>query len=468
MTDQVQDGNSFEQAGPIVSVNDRGGESSGFAAKVAFSVVVALIMFIGIVYSINRYRAARAAEQAQAQLPQKSDNRRADTVGRRVFSSDPPALPEGAYAGSPRPQATKPQQTASDPRCGDGSASVVLTGADQQPMRTGDGQELRICRNGQLIIPGVQYDMPSATTGAAPQPSPPVPLQATKPPTRYGGNIVLPPSKSTPGLTQPRNSPESGFPQVSMDGIPDHLSDTNGATPQVSPVGPAAAQAATPTPPRMSPMTATSTNHAGNAVRASTLADRDLVLPQDRSIDCNLSMRLVSEVAGRAVCVLSSYVYGDTGRVVLAEPGTVVSGEYGAVTSQGQRRVYIVWTRMKTPRGVIINLDSPAADAMGTSGSTGTVDNRWPARIGAAFLLSLVEDAISYQTAKDANTGGGAAGGGITVLPQSSRTGEQMAEKVLDSTINIKPTIYLQPGDRATIMVARDLDFGSVYELRAK
>ena len=79
----------------------------------------------------------------------------------------------------------------------------------------------------------------------------------------------------------------------------------------------------------------------------------------------------------------------------------------------------------------------------------------------------MVQDAISYQTAKDANSGGNG-GGGVTVLTQSSRTGEQMADKVLDSTINIKPTIYMQPGDRATIMVARDLDFGSVYELRTR
>jgi len=466
MTEQVQNDNSFEQAGPIVSVNDRGGESSGFAVKVAFSVLVAVIMFIGIVYSINRYRAARAAEQAQVQLPQKSDNRSADTVGRRVFSSDPPALPEGASAGSNSATAAKPQQTTADARCGDRSASVVLMGADQQPMRTADGRELRICRNGQLIIPGVQYDTPSASA-AAQHPSPAMPRQATKPPTRYGGNIVLPPSKAALALTaaQQQNSATPGFQQASLEGIPNNLSGTGSATHQAIPVRPEAAQTASLGIP---PMPAGSTNQGGNAVKASKLTDRDLVLPQDRSIDCNLSMRLVSEVAGRAVCVLSSYVYGDTGRVVLAEPGTVVSGEYGAVTSQGQRRVYIIWTRMKTPRGVIINLDSPAADAMGTSGLTGTVDNRWPERIGAAFLLSLVEDAISYQTAKDANTGGSNAGGGIAVLSQSSRTGEQMAEKVLDSTINIKPTIYLQPGDRATIMVARDLDFRSVYELRIR
>lgn len=449
MADKAQPENSFEEAGPIVSVNSRGGESSGFAAKVAFAVLVIAVLLIGILYSINRYRAASAAEQAKAALAQKTDNANAGKPGQRVFSSDPPALPEGA------PPAKPPQAPTADPRCSDGSASTVLTGADQQPMRTPDGNEIRICRNGQVLIPGLKYNGPApgaVQTGAPGTAAAPVPAAAVKPSSRYGGDVVLPAARSTPAIngTLSQAGPSPTIPAT------DTVADVTpfGNTPQQ--VMPNVRQ----------PGPASGADVA--LVKASRLADRDLILPQDRSIDCALSMRLVSEVSGRAVCVLSSYIYGDTGRVVLAEPGTIVSGEYGAVTAQGQRRLYIVWTRLKTPRGVIIDLASPAADAMGTGGLPGEVDNRWGARIGAAFLLSMVHDAISYQTARDANTGGGNTGGGVTVIPQSSRTGEQMAEKVLDSTINIKPTIYMQPGDRATIMVARDLDFGSVYELRTR
>ena len=43
----------------------------------------------------------------------------------------------------------------------------------------------------------------------------------------------------------------------------------------------------------------------------------------------------------------------------------------------------------------------------------------------------------------------------------------KLADKVLDSTINIPPLIYQNQGAVVGIYVARDVDFSSVYELRA-
>ena len=205
-------------------------------------------------------------------------------------------------------------------------------------------------------------------------------------------------------------------------------------------------------------------SHSSNKVQARFIGDRNYLIAKGRVIRCNLSVKVVSEIGGMASCVLPQPVYSDNGRVVLAEAGSEVIGEYKSIAAQGQRRLGIIWSRLKTPHGVIVDIDSPAADHLGTGGLSGRVDNRWGARIGAAFMLSLVQDAIAYGISKE--TGGN--NSTPYILQNTSDMGKSMAETVLNETINIKPTIYKNQGDVASIYVAKDIDFRGVYELRAK
>jgi type IV secretion system protein VirB10 len=197
---------------------------------------------------------------------------------------------------------------------------------------------------------------------------------------------------------------------------------------------------------------------------ASYLGDRNLILPKGRSIDCGLSMRLISDLPGLASCILSDNVYSDNGKVLLLERGSEAVGEYSAAMAQGQKRIFVLWTRIKTPTGVVINLNSPGADELGTSGLPGLVNNHWWERLGAASLLTLVQDAIAYKSAQVSNGGQGT----LAVYQNTSQTTNNMADTILENTINIKPTLYKNQGDRGTIYVARDLDFSSVYALRPR
>lgn len=80
-----------------------------------------------------------------------------------------------------------------------------------------------------------------------------------------------------------------------------------------------------------------------------------------------------------------------------------MTGEFGGRVRTGQTRIYVLWNRIKTPKGVVVNLDSPGSDALGRSGVDGEVDKHWGERIGNAFLLSLIQDAIGYAATRGNN-----------------------------------------------------------------
>jgi len=199
------------------------------------------------------------------------------------------------------------------------------------------------------------------------------------------------------------------------------------------------------------------------AVKAGVLGHRDLLLTIGTPIGCVLETKLDSTLPGLTRCRISQDVYGDTGRVVVFERGSVATGEYRSDLKQGQARLFVVWTRVVTPTGVAIALQSPAADEEGAAGISGDVDEHWFKRIGAAFLLSTIEDVIvnlSQQSQTQTS-------GSTVVMPNTTQTSDRMAEKVLDSTINQPPTLTRDPGALIEIMVARDLDFADVYDLIA-
>ncbi|CAD6562806.1 type IV secretion system protein VirB10 [Paraburkholderia sabiae] len=200
--------------------------------------------------------------------------------------------------------------------------------------------------------------------------------------------------------------------------------------------------------------TATPRAHAG------VLGDRSLVLAQGAKIDCAGDTAFDSTEAGMSTCTVTKNVYSDDGRVVLIERGSQINSQYRSNLSPGQKRTFILAARIETPHGVTVEIDSPAADALGRMGIDGYVDNHWRQRIGAAMLLGITQDAIGYLATRGGNSNGS------VVYENTQQQGNDMATRVLDSTINILPTLTQNQGAEFTIVVARDLDFGTVYALQ--
>jgi type IV secretion system protein VirB10 len=195
------------------------------------------------------------------------------------------------------------------------------------------------------------------------------------------------------------------------------------------------------------------------AVRAQVLPTQRLLLPKGAFIDCTLETAIDSTLPGMTTCVMATDTFGANGQVVLLERGTKLIGETRGQVQLGSARVFVLWSEARTPAGVIVPLASPGADELGRSGLPGTVDNHFWQRFGAAMLVSVIDGAV--QSAVQSSRGGSG-----TVIVDPSGTQGVMTE-VLKGTINIPPTVMKQQGDRIQVLVARDLDFRSVYELRS-
>jgi len=200
---------------------------------------------------------------------------------------------------------------------------------------------------------------------------------------------------------------------------------------------------------------------------ADTLGNRNFILAKGSFIDCALQTRLDSTVPGMTACVITRNIYSDNGKVLLLERGSTVTGEYQSSMKQGMARIFVLWSRIKTPNGIVIPLDSPGTDQLGGSGLPGYVDNHFWDRFGGALMLTLINSAaqglssyvgnLSSQAGLQQNFNGG---GG-------SASAQNVATEALRNTINIPPTLYKNQGEQVGIYVARDLNFSSVYDVSA-
>jgi len=205
-------------------------------------------------------------------------------------------------------------------------------------------------------------------------------------------------------------------------------------------------------------------------VKAGILGDGNFTVDKGTSIECVLSKKIVVALPGIVTCRLTSPLYSANGKVVLAGRGSVVVGESNGSLKAGQARVFVLWSEIITPERVHIQINSPATDQLGASGIDGDVNNNWGQRVGGALLFSLIKDGFAYEIAKASSSSGSqnTSATGVALVQSTMQTSESLAGKILDSTINIPPTLIKMHGEMVNITVARTLDFSTVYRLESK
>ncbi len=314
---------------------------------------------------------------------------------------------------------------------------------------------------GEMPLPALgPIDPPVASQRVSEAPAPPAELPLGELPEHQGppGGEPVPPVESAAQLALERRMSGTVFVREAVSASPGGAPRPQAPSALEAPRGDEAAGAravAAGTAPMAALLSPTTTPGAV----AQRLANTRFLLPKGAFIDCTLETAIDSTLPGMTTCITAADTFGADGRVVLLERGTKLVGETRGQVQQGQARVFVLWTQARTPTGVLVPLDSPGTDELGRSGLPGEVDRHFWQRFGAGILVSLIDGGIQAAVQSSSR-----AGGTVVYAPSAS---QDVLTEVFKDTLRIAPTVTKRNGERIQILVARDVDFRPVYELRA-
>jgi type IV secretion system protein VirB10 len=185
----------------------------------------------------------------------------------------------------------------------------------------------------------------------------------------------------------------------------------------------------------------------GGAATASVMVDPKTTVTQGTLIPAILETAIDTDVPGFTRAVVSADVRSFDGSRVLVPRSSRLIGQYKSGLQAGQKRAYVIWTRLIRPDGVSVNLGSPAVTFAGETGLPGKVNSHFFERFGSAMLLSVIGGLSSF-------------GGGAAALITGG--GQSAAAAAIGQTGQIGPTIRVRQGEPIRVFTARDLDFSKV------
>jgi type IV secretion system protein VirB10 len=222
---------------------------------------------------------------------------------------------------------------------------------------------------------------------------------------------------------------------------------------------------------RNSKFLTTASTIGDRSAKARQLGRLDALIPEGTLIPGILETAINSDLPGEIRAITSADVYSFDGRRILIPTGTRLIGEYQSDVTRGQKRIFVIWTRLLRDDGVSVRLNSIGTDSLGRSGLTGVVDNKWRERFGSAILLSIVGAGSSYLTGYGSGSYSTGSGSGETDADRAAdlaretiaQTFSNMANQALGENLHIPPTISVAQGERIFVYVRQDLDFSALY-----
>lgn len=185
----------------------------------------------------------------------------------------------------------------------------------------------------------------------------------------------------------------------------------------------------------------------GGSASAKRSFDPATTVTQGTLIPAVLETAIDTDVPGFVRAIVSTDVKSFDGRTVLVPRSSRLIGQYKSGLSAGQKRAYVIWTRLIRPDGVSVDLGSPAIAFGGETGLAGKVNSHFFQRFGSAMLLSVLGGIPSLI----GNNSSVIVGGGNSAASAAVQQGGQVG-----------PTIRVRQGEPIRVFTAKDLDFSKV------
>lgn len=186
----------------------------------------------------------------------------------------------------------------------------------------------------------------------------------------------------------------------------------------------------------------------GATAQAKAMTNPATTVTQGTLIPAILETAIDTDVPGYVRAVVSQDVKSFDGKNVLIPRSSRLIGQYQSGLQAGQKRAYVIWTRVIRPDGASVNLQSPGIGFDGTTGLPGDVNSRFFQRFGSAMLLSVVGGLSAIGS------------GGASVIIGGG--GQAAAAAAVSQDSQLGPVVRVRQGEPIRVFTARDLDFSGV------
>jgi len=232
---------------------------------------------------------------------------------------------------------------------------------------------------------------------------------------------------------------------------------------------------------------AQSEKQTAGIVKATRFDRTDALVAQGTMIRGFLETAINTDLPGMVRAVVREDVRSLDGGRILIPKGSRLIGEYKSGLARGQKRIFVVWSRVIRSDGLSAEIASPGADRLGRAGLTGEIDTHFWERFGSAIMLSVIGGAAEYvsalgdtatESARSISTVDPITGAVTTITTEPSRTAaearsiaaekssailQDIANEAFKETSKIPPTIYVAQGESIIVYLRRDLDFSAFY-----